>query len=179
MPPDDNISFFNSQRTLQRLNRTTLNKGGTISCNSPVTSGSASVCTLTPDTGWYVAALSDNGDVLSQLSGNKYTITNITANHDVSVTYQEYFVRRVSADNSTTDYYTKVQGAFDKAVNGDKIRLLDMTFPETLTFNKPSVSILLEGGYASGFANNTGYSLLGGKLVIQNGKVIMRQIKVK
>ena len=45
---------------------------------------------------------------------------------------------------------------FDDGDDGDKIRLLDMSFPEALIFNKTSISVLLEGGYVSGFANNSG-----------------------
>jgi len=154
---------------------------GTIDCQpSIVTSGGSSDCTLTPDAGWYTADLTDNlSDVFLQIVVNKYTIPNVTEAHAVAVTFQEYFVRRVSSDNSTTNYYLNVQSAFDTAVNGDKISFLDLSFPEAVTFDKPTVSVLLEGGYVSGFRSSSGFTVLNGKFTIKGGKVVMKNIKVK
>ena len=76
-------------------------------------------------------------------------------------------------------YHLNIQDAFDNAVNGDKIRLLDMSFPGDLTFNKPSVTVLLEGGYVSGFGSKTGFTDISGKMIIRDGKVLMDMIRIK
>ncbi len=61
---------------------------GTVSCTTPVSHGSNSVCTITPDAGYGLSALSDNGsDVLASASGNSYTIVNVTANHTITASF--------------------------------------------------------------------------------------------
>jgi hypothetical protein len=147
-------------------------------CDSPVPSGNPSTCVLKPAEGWYVAALTDNaGDVSSQVSGNQYTIASVTENHDVAVTYQEYFVRRISG--AATHYHLNIQDALDNAVDNDKIRILDLLYTGDLVFDRPSQSVELEGGYVSGFTSNPGYSLLNGKLEIKNGMLILNMIELQ
>jgi hypothetical protein len=156
-----------------------LNKGGSISCNSPITSGSSSICRLTPATGWYIASLADNSiDVpLSQVLNYQYTIANITADHAVAVTFQEYFVRRIS--NNATYFHLNIQDAFDNAVNSDKIMLLNLSFPGAVSFNKPTVSVEVEGGYDSGFLSKTGVTEINGRMDIRDGKVVMKNISIR
>jgi hypothetical protein len=147
-------------------------------CDSPVTSGNPSTCILKPAEGWYVAALTDNADdVSSQVSGNQYTIASVNENHDVAVTYQEYFVRRISG--ADTHYHLNIQDALDNAVDNDKIRILDLLFTGDLLFDRPSQSVELEGGYVSGFTSNPGYSLLNGNLEIRNGILILNMIELQ
>ncbi len=159
-----------------------LGNGEIPACDSPVLSGSTSVCTVAPTTGWYAAALTDTvnnipSDVLSQLIVNKYTIASVTGDHAVTVTYQEFFVRRLSGD--ATNYHLNIQDAFDKTVNNDKILFLNMLFPGAVTFNKPGVSVTLEGGYLSGFGSNMGTTVMNGKVTIKNGNAVMKNIKVQ
>ncbi|MEW6432682.1 MAG: Ig-like domain-containing protein [Myxococcota bacterium] len=62
---------------------------GTVTCApSDVAQGGTSTCTITPDTGYGVATVTDNGtDVTSSVSGGTYTLTNVTTNHTVVVTF--------------------------------------------------------------------------------------------
>jgi hypothetical protein len=58
---------------------------GTITCTSPVNSGASSVCTVTPNAGFHLLTLTDNGvDKLAAVASGKYTITAVTANHTVT-----------------------------------------------------------------------------------------------
>ena len=53
------------------------------SASTSIFGGSATI-TITPDSGMRLASLTDNGsDVLSQISGGSYVITNLSAAHDV------------------------------------------------------------------------------------------------
>lgn len=62
---------------------------GTATANpASVLSGGSSVITLGPDPGYWVKSITDNGaNVLGQVVGNTYTITNVTGNHTVQVTF--------------------------------------------------------------------------------------------
>lgn len=156
-------------------------KGGSggISCDSPVIAGNSSICWLAPATGWYAWALTDNSnDVLSQASGNQYTIHNVTANHTVEVTFQNQvdLVQRLSG--IAPHYYQHIQDAFDEAVNIDKIMLLDMSFTGDISFNR-TASILLQGGFVSGFTSNPGFTSITGTVTIINGSVVMDKIVIK
>lgn len=56
---------------------------GTISCSPDIVNyGGSSVCTITPDLGYHLSSLTDNGSPVSgYLVTNTYTFTNITADH--------------------------------------------------------------------------------------------------
>jgi len=61
---------------------------GTITCQTPVATGMNSVCTIAPSSGFGLSALTlDGTDVLQQVSGGMYTITNVTAPHTVQGTF--------------------------------------------------------------------------------------------
>jgi hypothetical protein len=61
---------------------------GTISCTSPVNHGLASACAITPNKGYRLGTLTDNGsDVTSQAVGNVFTIPTVTTNHAVVASF--------------------------------------------------------------------------------------------
>ena len=61
---------------------------GTLTCTSPVNSGATSTCTVTPSTGYQLATFTDNSvDKKSSVSGNSYSIPNVTANHAIAATF--------------------------------------------------------------------------------------------
>lgn len=72
---------------------------GTITCDTPITSGGTSNCTISNITaGYHLATFTDNSvNKLASVIGNAYTITNVTADHTVAGT----FVAN-SIDTSTT-----------------------------------------------------------------------------
>jgi hypothetical protein len=66
---------------------------GTLLCVSPVNHGDNSVCTITPDPGYLLATLTDNGvDVLSSVNIATYTIAAVTAPHTVTAAYARFTV---------------------------------------------------------------------------------------
>jgi alpha-tubulin suppressor-like RCC1 family protein len=61
---------------------------GTISCVSPVNSGTASTCTVTPAAGYQLLNLTDNGNnVTAQVNNSAYTIINVSADHAVAAIF--------------------------------------------------------------------------------------------
>ena len=62
---------------------------GTVSCSpSPVTQGSNSTCTLTPNTGYAFLKLTDNGtDVTTSVSGNSYALSALVSDHAVNASF--------------------------------------------------------------------------------------------
>ncbi|MBF0537021.1 MAG: DUF1566 domain-containing protein, partial [Nitrospirae bacterium] len=71
---------------------------GTISCVSPVAAGATTTCTMTTNTGYALAALTDNGiNVLSTavqaVNVYTYTLSSVSANHAIIATFaQGYYV---------------------------------------------------------------------------------------
>ncbi len=60
---------------------------GTVSCTAPTYNG-VCTCTITPATGYQLATLTDNGtNVITSVSGDSYTINNVTATHNINATY--------------------------------------------------------------------------------------------
>lgn len=79
---------------------------GSISCNSPVSQGNGSICTIIPSSGYHLATLTDNAvDKLSSVVTNKYNISNITADHTISVSFA---FNTVSTPCAITTSATKV-----------------------------------------------------------------------
>lgn len=64
---------------------------GTINCISPVAEGATATCTISPDGGYRLSALTDNGisqDVLGLVSGGVYSIANVTVQHAVDAIFE-------------------------------------------------------------------------------------------
>lgn len=73
----------------------TVIRGGTQSFT--VNSGASATVTFSPDSGYKIASVKENNtDVTSSVSNNQYTISNITANTTLTVTYQ----------STSSSYYT-------------------------------------------------------------------------
>ena len=67
---------------------TVLGGNGDIQCESPVTTGENSLCTVTPAVNYHLETFSDNNvDKLAAVSGNIYTIGNVTADHAIAGTF--------------------------------------------------------------------------------------------
>jgi uncharacterized repeat protein (TIGR02543 family) len=65
------------------------NAGGSADADPPtVEYGGSSTVTISPDSGCYLAAITDNGDdMLGLVTGNTYTISSIDADHSIVVTF--------------------------------------------------------------------------------------------
>lgn len=65
---------------------------GSITCTKPSISGDTVACLTTPDKGYHLATLTDNGvSVLSSVtSKNNYILNNISSSHDIAATFTPY-----------------------------------------------------------------------------------------
>ena len=115
-----------------------------------VNEGTNAIVTFSPDNGNSIASVKvNNNDVTSQVSGNRYTINNITANTTLTVTFQED-VNAMTVDGvnytvvSQTDRTVKVTG-------GDFGQVL--TVPATVTQNGKTWTVT--GIDANALKNNT------------------------
>ena len=63
---------------------------GSVSCTTPVNNGATSTCTVTSASGYQLSTFTDNGvDKKSYISGNSYSITNVTTNHTITATFSQ------------------------------------------------------------------------------------------
>ena len=88
--------------TFQKLTYTVTAKvsgtGGNVSVSpDEVEHGGSVTVTVTPDGGYIVDSVQDNGtDVTGQVKNNTYTLANVTADHDIAVTFQKLTSHTVS-----------------------------------------------------------------------------------
>ncbi len=79
-------------------------------------------------------------------------------------------------------YYASISTAYADAINNDVIQAQAITYGEMLNFNRndiPGLSVTLKGGYNETYSDNTGQTVVGGPLTIENGTVIVDNIVVK
>ena len=115
-----------------------------------VNEGTDVTITFSPDNGNSIASVKlNNSDVTSQVSGNRYTINNITANTTLTVTFQED-VNAMTVDGVN---YTVVSQADRtvKVTGGDFGQVL--TVPATVTQNGKTWTVI--GIDANALKNNT------------------------
>lgn len=115
-----------------------------------VNEGTNAIVTFSPDNGNSIASVRlNNNDVTSQVSGNRYTINNITANTTLTVTFQED-VNAMTVDGVN---YTVVSQADRtvKVTGGDFGQVL--TVPATVTQNGKTWTVT--GIDANALKNNT------------------------
>lgn len=154
--------------------------GGSISPSGYFTvarNGSQSF-TVTPDSGYSVAGVTDNGNPMSA----PYTISGITADHTVSASFTAILPMPFMILNSLTSYGT-LQAAYDAATDNNTIESWLGTFAtEYLTVGR-NMTTTLRGGYDATFSSQTGSTTLHRILVsIPNtnpGKLIVEKIVLK
>ncbi len=85
----DPATGFPEPPTSCSITSTVLGGHGTAAADpSSVLSGGSSTITLSPDSGYWVGSITDNGvDVSASVVDNTYTITNVSENHTVLVTF--------------------------------------------------------------------------------------------
>jgi hypothetical protein len=85
------------------------NGNGSIVCDpATVVMGNNSVCTITPSPGYMLASLTDTGtDAINAVSGNTYTISNVTANHTVEAVFERF---TFTPDNGTLGTAIELSG---------------------------------------------------------------------
>jgi len=150
---------------------------GNVSCPGSVLHGYPLACTITPDTGYYLSALLDNGgDVLGSVIAGTYTIPGVTEAHTMEATFSEYLIKRVS---SSDYYYNLLTEAFGEVNGGDTLMLRQGTFTGS-AYDRTGVSITLKGGHPSGFGSNAGqHSTISGQLTISSGTVTVENVTIQ
>ena len=108
----------------------TAGAGGTASVSSnEVEHGGSVTVTVTPDGGYIVDKVHDNGtDVTGQLKNNTYTLTNVTASHNITVTFQKLTSYMVTTSEQLMDWAEEVR-------KGN--RSLDCTLAADITLTEP------------------------------------------
>ena len=108
----------------------TAGTGGTASVSSKeVGHGDSVTVTVTPDGGYIVDSVQDNGtDVTGQVKNNTYTLTNVTASHNITVTFQKLTSYMVTTSEQLMDWAEEVR-------NGN--RSLDCTLAADITLTEP------------------------------------------
>ena len=148
---------------------------GSVSCISPVNQGKTSNCTVSPSAGYQLATFTDDGtDKKSSVTGNTYSITNVTGNHSIAATFMAAPKAKVS-----TKEFPSTQAAYNDilTLNNAVIRLLEGMQTENLTFAR-NINVILEGGYGESFSGARTATTIEGKLEIRAGKVIVDRVTV-
>ena len=127
----------------------TAGAGGTASVSSnEVEHGGSVTVTVTPDGGYIVDKVHDNGtDVTGQLKNNTYTLTNVTASHNITVTFQKLTSRTVFTSEQLMDWAEEVR-------NGNYSLDCTLAADITLTGNWTPVGISFTNSYTGTFDGN-------------------------
>jgi hypothetical protein len=152
---------------------------GTISCvPTSVVSNGSSICTITPNSGYYVSdvMVGPSGGTLSSVGRlTSYTFSGVITDMTISAAFQISTVKRIGA---TTEYFSNLIDAYAAAANNDIIEALAMTFEGNLNLNRP-VQVQLSGGYNSGFSSQASFSEIHGNMTISAGGVYLDRLILK
>ncbi|MFZ2199064.1 MAG: chitobiase/beta-hexosaminidase C-terminal domain-containing protein, partial [Thermodesulfovibrionales bacterium] len=152
---------------------------GTMTCTpTNVYQGGSFVCRVFPNSGYHLQSLTDTVDVTAQVSGNVYTVNNVSAGHNIVADFSQNLVLRLWGTDSETWYQT-IQNAYNAASSGDDILALSADFTGDLYFNRNNISIALQGGCERDFYVIDGWTVLSGKLTIGNGTVTIEYFIIK
>lgn len=153
---------------------------GTLTClPATVTINQFFMCTIAASPSFYVSALTDNGiSVLNPLAPlpTKYGLTGVNKDHLVNVTFKEYPV--IKLGSGPLFYSLNFMDAYNAAADGDIIESLSGSSEEILNL-KRNVSIILKGGFSSGYVVNTGFTTVKGPFTISSGSVRLQKISIK
>ena len=108
----------------------TAGTGGTASVSSKeVGHGDSVTVTIAPNDNYEIKSVQDNGtDVTGQVKNNTYTLANVTADHDIAVTFQKLTSYMVTTSEQLMDWAEEVR-------NGN--RSLDCTLAADITLTEP------------------------------------------
>ena len=108
----------------------TAGTGGTASVSSKeVGHGDSVTVTIAPNDNYEIKSVQDNGtDVTGQVKNNTYTLANVTADHDIAVTFQKLTSYTVTTSKQLMDWAEEVR-------KGN--RSLDCTLAADITLTEP------------------------------------------
>ena len=137
------------QKLTYTVTATVSGTGGKVSVSSEkVEHGGSVTVTVTPDGGYIVDSVQDNGtDVTKQVENNTYTLTNVTADHDITVTFQKLTSRTVFTSEQLMDWAEEVR-------NGNYSLDCTLAADITLTGNWTPVGISFTNSYTGTFDGN-------------------------
>ena len=123
--------------------------GGKVSVSSEkVEHGGSVTVTVTPEEGYTVGSVQDNDtDVTDQVENNTYTLTNVTASHTITVTFQKLTSRTVFTSEQLMDWAEEVR-------NGNYSLDCTLAADITLTGNWTPVGISFTNSYTGTFDGN-------------------------
>ena len=124
---DDSLSINIHCKSANITVTVTPEEGGTaVASAASVESGKSCTVTITPAEGYELDTVTDNGDdVTSSVTDGEYTIKNVTAAHDIVVTFKESTVTPSEPDGSAAYPYeigtaAELIALSDKVYGGDK-----------------------------------------------------------
>jgi hypothetical protein len=98
------------------------------------------------------------------------------ATKSVTVTFDR--LQWAKNEQKLPPFYGLLINAYNDAGNGAVIKLQGRTFSEDLQFDNDS-DVILDGGYNADFQTSAGFSYLQGTMKISNGKVTVRNLKIR
>jgi hypothetical protein len=169
----DFVPLYRLSFSFTGLGSGSVNSNGGFSCVTP------STCTMhfNYNTVLTLTATPSFGSIFEKWGGvcTGAGTCSITFNQDRSARATFNYLPYVLSDSVL---YGTIMSAYAAASDNDEIRLQAINFPETFDLNRP-ISIILEGGYDSGFLTATGYTSLVGPVTISSGSVTLDRIIVK
>jgi hypothetical protein len=98
---------------------------------------------------------------------------------NLSIATEALPVRYGDPGGGPINYDQIIQSAYDHCIDGYIIQVQAMEFPYNDIFFDRPVTITLQGGFNEGFTNNASFTTIQGRLVINNGTVIVENIVVR
>ena len=157
--------------------------GGTITCTpTSVSSGGSFACTVFQGSGYHLQSLIDNtADVTGSVFNDLYSVINVTANHDVTATFQQNtLVLRLSGavEPYSESWYSLIQEAYNASSDTDDILMQAADFYEDLDLDR-DISVMLRGGYNADFNSAAGFTTIHGSLTIGRGTVLIDKLIIQ
>jgi hypothetical protein len=189
------IANFTTLPNVYTLNTTVIGVGGMQSkgyglsscintvngCSNDYLAGATEMLTVTLPT-WYQLEAYWGGDCSGSISDETNNTCDLTMNSNkiVTATYVPNLTVKVVGGRT----YSKLEDAYDSITAATAtIQAKDsaqIVFEEVLDFNKPGLTLTIQGGKGSTFTStNGGYTSIKGSLNVRNGKLIASNIKIK
>jgi PKD repeat protein len=144
-------------------------------CTEIYVEGAAVALSAIPDAGSYLTGWSDPG-----CSGTGDCTVAMTADTDITATFDSCANPPVRINGTTPVYYSTLQEAYDAAVEGDVIQSQAVRFVENLDIDDTgSKYVILEGGYDCGYTNVIGKTRIKGRIKSSMGKAKGKNFKVE